>query len=61
MTLTDKQASDYARLKAYYPYRRFFLVNDPRDPKPEMEIWAMRDRREVNRVLREGGTVLEIS
>lgn len=60
MTLTHKQSADFNRLRAYYPYRRFFLVNDPRDPQPEMVVWAMRDRREVNRVLREGGTVLEI-
>ena len=61
MTLTEKQAADFHRLRAYYPYRRFFLVTDPRDPQSEPTIWAMRDRRAVNRVLREGGTVLELS
>ena len=61
MKLSDNQAADFHRLRAYYPYRRFFLVTDPRDPQPEATVWAMRDRRAVNRVLREGGTVLELS
>jgi len=61
MELTAKQIADYNRLKAYFPYRRFFLVEDPRDVQPEAVVWAMRDRREVNRVLREGGKVSELS
>lgn len=59
--LTDKQNADYVRLRAYYPYRRFFLVNDPRDTQSGAVVWAMRDLREINRVLREGGTVSEIN
>lgn len=61
MTLNERQARDYARLKAYYPYRLFFLVDDPRDAGTGPTIWAMRDRRAVNRVMREGGTVFEIA
>lgn len=61
LQLTAKQAADYARLKSYYPYRMFFLVTDPRQPALDPEIWAMRDKRAINRVLREGGEVLQIS
>lgn len=58
--LTEKQLSDFNRLRGYYPYRLFFLVSDPRDPQPEPVVWAVRDRRQINRVLREGGTVSQI-
>lgn len=61
LALTAKQSADYARLKAYYPYRLYFLVTDPRAATQEPEIWALRDKRAINRVLREGGTVLQIS
>jgi len=61
MELTEKQASDFYRLHSYYPYRRFFLVNDPRDTAVGETVWAMRDLRQINRVLREGGTALELS
>lgn len=59
--MTDKQTADYNRLRSYYPYRMFFLVNDPRDMQDEPVVWAMRDKREINRVLREGGQVWSIA
>ena len=58
MELTAKQAADYHKLRAYYPYRMFFLVQPAGEP--EAEIWAMRDLKAVNRVIREGGTVNQI-
>ena len=58
--MSPEQLSDFNRLRAYYPYRMFFLVDDPRTPEKGPTVWAMRDRREINRVLREGGTVSEI-
>lgn len=61
MELTAKQAADFHRLRSYYPYRMFFLVNDPRDMQSEPVVWAMRDKRQINRVLREGGNVWELS
>jgi hypothetical protein len=56
--LTDRQAADYAKLRAYYPYRLFFLVTEP--GATEAVVWALRDRRAVNDVLRKGGTVQQI-
>jgi hypothetical protein len=57
--LTDKQAADYARLKGFYPYRLFFLVQMPGET--EATIWALRDRRAVNDAMRKGATVFQIS
>ena len=61
MELTEKQTADYRRLKAYFPYRLFFLVNDPRDVDAGQKVWAVRDKRAINRVLKEGGTVVQLS
>jgi len=58
MELTAKQASDYEKLRGYYPYRMFFLVDLPGGAEPE--IWAMRDRRAINAAIRKGATVLQI-
>ena len=58
--MSPEQLADFKRLRAYYPYRMFFLVKDPRSPGEEPKVWAMRDRREINRVIREGGSVFEI-
>lgn len=59
MRLTEKQATDLAKLKSYYPYRLFFLVQMPQEP--EAAVWALRDRRAVNDALRKGATVFQIS
>lgn len=56
--MTDKQAADYGKLKAYYPYRMFFLVQEP--GATEAEVWALRDKRAVNEALRRGATVHQI-
>lgn len=58
MDLNAKQSADYANLRSYYPYRLFFLVQEKGES--DFTVWAMRDRREINRVLREGGTVFQI-
>jgi len=59
MELTAKQRADYAKLRAYYPYRLFFLVTE--SDAPEGVIWALRDRRSVNKAVRRGATVFEIT
>jgi hypothetical protein len=58
MNLTPKQSADYAKLRGYYPYRMFFLVQMPGES--EGEIWAVRDRRAINDALRKGAAVFEI-
>ena len=56
--MTPDQISDYQRLRSYFPYRLFFLVKESADSLPE--IWAQKDRRAVNKVLRNGGEVSQI-
>lgn len=58
MQLTAKQSADYAKLKSYYPYRIFFLVQEP--DAAEAEVWALRDKRAVNEAMRRGATVHQI-
>lgn len=59
MNLSKKQAADYAKLKSYYPYRLFFLVQEA--GATEAVVWALRDKRAANEALRRGGTVHQIS
>lgn len=58
MKLTEKQVVDLARLRSYYPYRRFFLAKTKENP--EGVIWALRDRRAVNEALKEGAEIFEL-
>lgn len=58
MQLTPKQSADYARLISFYPYRMYFLVQMPGEG--EAEVWAIRDRRAVNKAIREGASVHQI-
>lgn len=57
--LNEKQSADYERLRAFYPYRLFFLVKPYGES--EFTVWCLRDRRAVNDCLRKGGEAMEIT
>jgi hypothetical protein len=56
ITLTEAETYHVKRLRAYYPYRNIFIciLNDVR------EIICPKDRRYVNKIIRNGGHVFKI-
>lgn len=54
MSLSESQTAEMQRLKAYFPYR---IVYGAIGPKGEWQCGAVVNKREPNRLSREGWTV----
>ena len=52
--LTEDQQRQYETLANYYPFRMFFLAVPVGADMAAGEIWCFRDKRAVNKALREG-------
>lgn len=55
--LNERQKANYEKLKSYYPYRMFFLVEEK---GKEADVWAMRDMRAINKAIQDGAKVFRI-
>ncbi len=55
---TDAQLAEMQRLKSYFPYR---IIYGAFSPDGEFEAGAQKDRRRINKLLREGWQVATLS
>lgn len=58
MQLTQEEIDQAARLKAYFPFRRLFLMIDANG---ERWVSAFVDARKPNAIVRNGGFAAELS
>lgn len=59
MELTEKEKNDFKRFKAYYPYRKCYLVDDINNNF--REIICPKTKHYINQVIKNGCKVYEIT